>query len=113
MMQDIHSSTRYEVYLIEDDKMEFITEINSAGNVYLVYYNGYIVTNEGIYTEDWKLVAPLDYGSQLKPLVVGGNVYIRKEEGIVWPEEEEAREINLPEVGEGWYKLDIEEYINN
>lgn len=115
-------SSPYNPFLdavIEDNNVRCV-EGDTTSNTYLshtnmvmdaVFYDDYIITNAGIFDLDGKLIKEFEFGTTItpkgevidrivRPLIVGGNLYVYSEEVI-----------DLPSVGNGWYKLDIESYI--
>ncbi|MDL2238543.1 hypothetical protein LJC56_12090 [Christensenellaceae bacterium OttesenSCG-928-K19] len=101
---EFESISEHSVYVIEDDELSYVGEY-SARHSGVTFFDDYIICEEGVFTLDWEKVADLSYLPRFNPVVVGGNLYVKSDDPL-----------DLPRVGEDWYKLDvdqlIEEYIN-
>lgn len=106
----------HNLFVIENDVMKKVENVSFQYEPNIVFYSNFIIANDEIYDSNWNLISRIEYkpdqekittkdflNIKLEPQIVGGNLYIYCEEPI---------KINLPEVGEGWYKLDIEKYLS-
>lgn len=90
----------YGLYIIENDIVSEIAGVQFKKRPELVFYENYIVSNLGIYSSNWEQLVEFEYSDSISPVIVGGNLYAYS-----------SNQIDLPSIGEGWYKIDIEKLI--
>ncbi len=91
----------YKLYIIENDTVAEIESVQFKERPKFVFYKEYVVSDLGIYTFKWEQLVKFEFSNSIIPVIVGGNLYAFS-----------PNEINLQSVGEGWYKIDVDQLVN-